>query len=100
VRIIAWANLSDFAEHHPRARQALDHWRIVVRAANWQNMADATAAFSKAKSVSGDRIRYEISGGDYRLIVAYDFRRQVAFVKFIGTHIEYDRIDAATVALF
>jgi mRNA interferase HigB len=100
MRIIAWANLLDFADAHPTTRQTLMHWRAVVRAAEWKTMADAGAACSKAKSVCGDRIRYEIAGGDYRLIVAYDFRRQVAFVKFIGTHADYDRVDAATVAMF
>ncbi len=62
--------------------------------------AEAANAFSKAKSVSGDRIRYDLVGGDYRLIVAFDFVRQIAFVKFIGTHAEYDKVNAATVAQF
>jgi mRNA interferase HigB len=42
----------------------------------------------------------EIAGGNYRLVAAFDFRRQVAFVKFIGTHAEYDRIDALTISQF
>lgn len=63
-------------------------------------MAQATASFSKAKSVGGDRVRFDIGGGAYRLIVAFNFKRQIAFVKFIGTHAEYDRVDAATVELF
>ena len=41
-----------------------------------------------------ERVRFEVAGGNYRLVVAFDFRRQVAFVKFIGTHAKYDRIDA------
>jgi mRNA interferase HigB len=45
-------------------------------------------------------ILLEVAGGDYRLIVAFDFRRSIAFVKFVGTHTEYDRIDAMTVNLF
>jgi mRNA interferase HigB len=45
-------------------------------------------------------MRFEIAGGDYRLIAAFDFKRQIAYVKFVGTHAEYDRIDAATVAQF
>jgi mRNA interferase HigB len=45
-----------------------------------------------------DRVRFEVAGGDYRLIAAFDFRRQIAFVKFVGTHDEYDAIDALTVA--
>jgi mRNA interferase HigB len=47
-----------------------------------------------------DRVRFEVAGGDYRLIAAFDFRRQIAFVKFVGTHDEYDAIDALTVARF
>ncbi len=63
-------------------------------------MSEVAQAFPKAKSVSGDRMRFEIAGGDYRLIAAFDFKRQIAYVKFVGTHAEYDRIDAATVAQF
>ena len=62
-------------------------------------MSELSAAFSKAKSVSGDRLRFEIAGGDHRLIVAFD-ARQIAFVKFVGTHAEYDRVDAPSVEMF
>jgi mRNA interferase HigB len=48
----------------------------------------------------GERARFEIQGGDFRLIAAFDFTRQIAFVKFIGTHAEYDKIDALTVARY
>lgn len=54
----------------------------------------------KAKVINGERVRFEIAGGNYRMIVAFDFRRQIAFVKFIGIHAEYDRIDAAQVSRF
>ncbi len=47
-----------------------------------------------------DRVRFEVAGGSYRLIVAYKFKNQIAFIKFIGTHAEYDRVDALTVSLF
>lgn len=47
-----------------------------------------------------ERVRFEVAGGNYRLVVAFDFRRQVAFVKFLGTHAEYDRVDALTVSQF
>ena len=53
-----------------------------------------------AKVIDADRVRFEIHGGQYRLIAAFHFRRQIAFVKFIGTHAEYDRIDARTVPQF
>ena len=69
-------------------------------AADWQSVGEVQAAFSKAKVLNGERVRFEVAGGDYRLIAAFDFRRSIAFVKFIGTHAEYDRIDALSVNLF
>ena len=59
-------------------------------------------AFSRpnAKILNGERARFEIAGGNFRMIVALDFSRGIAFIKFIGTHAEYDRVDALTVALF
>ncbi len=47
-----------------------------------------------------ERVRFEVAGGNYRWIAAFDFRRQIAFVKFIGTHAQYDRVDALTVSQF
>ena len=55
---------------------------------------------SKAKVLNRERVRFEVAGGNYRLVAAFDFRRQIAFVKFIGTHAEYDRIDALKVSQF
>ena len=53
-----------------------------------------------AKVLNRERVRFEVAGGNYRLVAAFDFRRQIAFVKFIGTHAEYDRIDALKVSQF
>jgi mRNA interferase HigB len=63
-------------------------------------MDDVQAAAPKAKVLSRERARFEVAGGNYRLVVAFDFRRQIAFVKFIGTHSQYDSIDALTVSQF
>ena len=63
-------------------------------------MGDIHSAYPKAKVLNGERVRFEIQGGDFRLIAAFDFPRQIAFIKFVGTHAEYDRIDALTVARF
>jgi mRNA interferase HigB len=100
MRLIAWSTLAEYAAIHPDAKAALESWREIIKQAAWRSMSEAANALSKAKSVGGDRIRYDLAGGDYRLIVAYDFERQITFVKFIGTHAEYDKIDAATVGLF
>jgi len=63
-------------------------------------MDDIRCAAPKSKVLNRDRARFEVAGGDYRLIAAFDFRRQIAFVKFIGTNAEYDAIDAQTVGRF
>lgn len=100
MRIIARSTLVAFWEKHPEAKASLTHWQNVAKAAAWWSSNDVQAAFSKAKPLNGERVRFEVAGGDYRLIVAFDFRRAIAFVKFIGTHADYDRIDALTVTLF
>ena len=100
MRLIARSTLADFGERHPETKRSLAHWISVTRAAEWSNVAEVQAAFSKAKALNGERVRFEVAGGDYRMIVAFDFRRGIAFVKFIGTHAEYDRIDALTVSRF
>lgn len=100
MRLIARSTLAAFAEKHPETRASLAHWQNVSKAAEWKSVSEVQTAFSKAKALNGERVRFEVAGGDYRLIVAFDFRRGIAFVKFIGTHAEYDRIDALTVNLF
>ncbi len=100
MRLIARSTLVGFWETHPETRASLTHWMSVAKAATWASTSDVQASFSKAKVLNGERVRFEVAGGDYRMIVAFDFGRGIAFVKFIGTHAEYDRIDAPTVNLF
>src|SRR5258707_3326363 len=71
-----------------------------IRAVLRHSMDDIRRAAPKAKVLYCDRVPFEVAGGDYRLIAAFAFRRQIAFVKFVGTHDEYDAIDALTVARF
>jgi mRNA interferase HigB len=100
MRLIARSTLVEFAEKHPETKASLAHWVSVARSATWTNANEVQASFSKAKVLNGERVRFEVAGGDYRMIVAFDFRRSIAFIKFVGTHADYDRIDALTVSLF
>ena len=100
MRLIALSTLSAFWTTHPGTRAALERWAAFVKAADWASTAAVQASFSKAKVLNGERVRFEIAGGDYRLIVAFNFTRQIAYVKFIGTHAEYDRVDALTESHF
>lgn len=100
MRVIARNVLVSFWGKHPEARGPLERWHTIVRAAQWTTTDDVQKAAPKAKMSNRERVRFEIAGGNYRLVAAFDFRRQIAFVKFIGTHAEYDRIDALKVSQF
>ena len=100
MRVIARNTLVHFRSKHPEAKVALERWHRIVRAAHWTSADEVQTAAPKSKALNRERVRFEVAGGIYRLIVAIDFRRQVAFVKFIGTHAEYDRIDALTISQF
>ena len=63
-------------------------------------MREVMTSFPKVKALNADRARFEVAGGDFRMIVAINFRARIAFIKFPGTHAEYDRIDALTVSDF
>ncbi len=100
MRVIAWNSLVAFYTANPDAKAPLTRWHKVAKAANWASMNDIQAAFANAKVLNGERVRFEIAGGKYRLIVAFKFRSKIAFIKFIGTHAQYDSVDALTVSRF
>jgi mRNA interferase HigB len=85
---------------HPETKVPLLRWRTLVKAANWNSMDDVRHVAPNAKILNGERARFEVGGGNFRMIVAFDFDRHIAFIKFIGTHAEYDRIDALSVSLY
>src|SRR3546814_13845518 len=98
--IIARKNIvSDFATH-PLTRASLTHWLEVAENADWSSTIEVMADFSKAKTMTAERVRFEVAGGDHRMIVEFHFRRGSAFIKFIWTHAAYDRLDAATFGQF
>jgi len=100
MRVIARNTLVVFWSKHPEARVALERWYKLVRAAHWVSTDEVHKAAPKSKVLNRERVRFEVAGGNYRLVAAFDFRRQVAFVKFVGTHAEYDRVNALTISQF
>ncbi len=100
MRIIARKTLAEFGEKHPETVASMTTWELKVRAGKWQNPSEVQATFSKAKVLNGERVRFEVAGGNYRMIAAFDFTRQIAFVKWLGTHREYEDIDPLTAAMF
>jgi mRNA interferase HigB len=103
VRVIARSTLSAFVAHcvAPADRKVLEGqvraWFAAVKAASWKSSAELKSQFRAASILSSDRVVFNLKGNHYRLIVAVDYLRQFVFIKWIGTHAEYDRIDAKTV---
>jgi mRNA interferase HigB len=100
MRILSLNTLVAFWTKHPETKSSLKHWHEVADAASWTCSNDVVQTFPKASVLSDERVRFEVAGGNYRLVVAFKYRSQIAFVKFIGTHAEYDKIDPKTVSLF
>lgn len=100
MRIVSRSTIAAFWETHPETLAPLSHWLRVTKSAAWTDPQAVLADFSKAKALNGERVRFDIGGGAFRLIAAFDFPRQAVFIKFIGTHADYDRVDALTVSRF
>jgi mRNA interferase HigB len=97
MRLVAYSSLQDFWTANPRTEASLRVWATVIRSGEFRTMDEIQARFPKAKVLNGERVRFEVAGGDFRLIAAIYFPAQTVWVKFVGSHAEYDRIDALTV---
>ena len=97
MRVISRKALRGFWEAHPSARQALQAWYADVKHASWTSPADVKRTYRNASSVANNRVVFNIKGNQYRIIVAIQYKFQIVFIRFVGTHQEYDRVDAAHV---
>jgi len=95
--IIAKVALTRFAEKHPDALVALMEWYDSVSDADWSNITDVRSQFNSIGYVGNERFVFNIRGNKYRLIVSILFGIRTIYIKFVGTHAEYDKIDAKTI---
>ncbi|HEY3319434.1 MAG TPA: type II toxin-antitoxin system HigB family toxin [Planctomycetota bacterium] len=94
MRVIAKALLRDFWEHHPDARDPLVLWFRRAKGADWTKAADVKADYASASILPNDRVVFNICGNKYRLVALVRYEWHVVYIRFIGTHAEYDEIDA------
>jgi mRNA interferase HigB len=103
VRIIALKTLKEFWECLPeanmrkQAQQALLSWHAEAKAADWKSSADIKAKYKNASILKDSRIVFNICGNKYRLIVRINYAFPVVYIRFIGTHKEYDKINAEAI---
>ena len=99
MRVISVKTLKDFFERHADAEQPLKAWLSEAQQANWQDPAEIKAHYRSASILKSKRVVFNIKGNDYRLVVAVAYQYGAIYIKFVGTHEEYDRIDANTVEM-
>ena len=97
VRIVARSTLLAFAAAHADAAAPLEAWYRVAKRATWKTPASVKASDARASIIGNDRVVFDVKGGNYRLVIAIHYRTQIGFIRFVGTHAEYDDIDATTV---
>jgi mRNA interferase HigB len=97
VRVIAVSSLIKFWARYPESEQALKAWYAETKSASWRSPVDVKALYRSASVLKKGRVVINIAGNNYRLVVAIAYKAQIVFIKFVGTHKEYDRIEAQTV---
>ncbi len=97
MRVIAVAALRAFWQQRTDAEQPLKAWFEEASKATWTQPSDIKAKYRGASILKNRRVIFNIKGKDYRLVVAVAYRLQIVYVKFIGTHQQYDAIDAHTI---
>jgi mRNA interferase HigB len=103
MRIIARRTLREFVESlaghrdQPAVKAALDAWFHEAGKARWKNSTEIRQSYATASIVTAERVVFNIKGNAYRLVVAIDFEKGIVWIKWIGTHKDYDRIDVTEV---
>ena len=99
MRVIAVKHIQKFCRANPLAAQAFMTWVDEARTIRWRTPQDIKNRYPSASFIGKNRVVFNIKGNEYRLVVAVAYLPQIVYIKFIGTHAQYDRIDAATVQM-
>ena len=97
MRIIAKRPLREFWERHPNAEEPLLAWYREAVREDWDTPAKVKAKYRNASIVGGNRVVFNIKGNDYRLVVKINYPYRTVYVRFVGTHAEYDAVDVEEV---
>lgn len=96
-RIIAKRTLREFWDKHSDSEQYLRTWYETAKSANWTSPNSVKETYINVSILKDSRVVFNIKGNSYRLIVKFNYERQWAFIRFVGTHAEYNKIDAHTI---
>ena len=96
-RIVAKSTLREFWKKHSDSEQYLKTWYETAKSSNWTSPNDVKNTYVNASILKDNRVVFNIKGNSYRLVVKFNYERQWAFIRFVGTHPDYDKIDANTI---
>lgn len=94
MKIFSRGTLRDFWKKHANCEQQLKIWYRETEKSNWSSIQDLKREYPSASILKNNRIVFNIKGNDYRLIAKFNFEYQLCWIRFIGTHAEYDKINA------
>jgi len=97
VVILIKKTLLTFSEKHPSSAGPLNYWYNIAKAADWNKLADIKKVFNTVDYVGNDRYVFNIKGNDFRLVAMIFFDKRTLFIRFVGTHDEYDKINCSTI---
>jgi len=96
-RIFAKSTLRDYWEKHSDSEQYLKTWHDTVLSSDWKTPKDVKQTYANASILKDSRIVFNIKGNSHRLVAKFNFEKQWIFIRFIGTYLEYDKIDANSI---
>ncbi len=97
MRVIAISTLKEFWDKHPDSELALKEWYVRTERAQWHSLNDMRNDFNSVDYVKNQRYVFNIKGNNYRLVAAIKFTPKLVYIRFVGTHDEYNKIDASTI---
>jgi mRNA interferase HigB len=97
MRIISRKALKEFWEKHTDAQRALEAWHADAKQANWKTPSDIESVYKNVSFVTNDRVVFNIKGNRYRLVVIVVYKHGIVYIRFVGMHSEYDKIDVTKV---
>ncbi len=97
MRVHSLKTLREFWKKHTDVKDVLKSWFQIVEQAQWSSFSDIKKAFGSADVILGNRVVFNIKGNKYRLIVRVNYDWKIVYIRFVGTHAEYDKVNAESV---
>lgn len=97
MRIFTEQTLKQYIEFHPKSKVALQEWTSIVRKSKWNSFADVKATFNSVDNVGNQHYVFNVKGNTYRIVAVIKFTIKFVYIRFVGTHAEYDKINCRTI---